>query len=167
MTDPRSKPHGTVNDRSSSSQPADDSRWLAHPVGEELGVVARDRRAVDLVDEVAESRSDLRTRQSEDPLPCRCEVRGQVRLAAERGAELVVVLRAHALEEVEPVRLPRRDAGDERGAEDTIRQQRGAGQRVRPAAGVPHDVRPFLPEVVQDGCGVRRDVGDAPLGQPG
>ena len=158
---------GLVNDRSSSSQPADDSRKPSRMLSaRKSAYCARDRCTVDLVDEVAEHGRDLRPRDSEKPVSLRTEVCREVLLAAARGAKLCVVLRAHAFEKVKAVCLPGRDTGDQRRAEDPIREQRGAGQRMRPAARVTRHVRSFRTKVIEDRLGVGGDMGDAPAGQP-
>jgi len=50
------------------------------------------------------------------------------------GPELLDVLRAHPREEIEALRVVRRDAGDDRGRLAALRQQRGAREGVRAAA---------------------------------
>ena len=70
------------------------------------------------------------------------EVGGELRLAFECGRELLVVLLAHPLEEVEALGLEGRDAGDQRRPEDAIRQERRARERVGTPAGVPGHVAP-------------------------
>ena len=73
-----------------------------------------------------------------------------------RGAELVDVLLPHAGEPVEPVGTPRADAGEAGRGPAASREQGGARDRARPAAGPAqrHEV------VSADGVEHGRGVGD-------
>ena len=67
---------------------------------------------------------------------------------------------------LEPVRVVRRDRGERRDGRDAVRQERGAGQRVRAASRAAPDAQPLDPERVADRDDVGRATGDVAAGRP-
>ena len=78
--------------------------------------------------------------------------------------ELLDVLRSHAGQEVEALDAVGADAGHRGGRQAAARQQRGAGERVRSAAGEADRHELAGPERVENLGHVARDVGDPAAG---
>jgi RimJ/RimL family protein N-acetyltransferase len=130
--------------------------------GHARGVGAGERGSIDLRDQPPESLSDTLRSDGRHGASPRLEVGGESSLAGESGAELLVVLGCHAGKPVEALRAPRRDTRDRRDRADEPRQQRSAGEGMRPAAGVADHVEPVETERVGEGANVLSDVRDAP-----
>jgi hypothetical protein len=81
--------------------------------------------------------------------------------------ELLDVLGTHPGEEVEPFGVERRHARQARGGVAAVRQQRRAGQRVRPAARPPDRHETVEPELVEHPRRVGGRVGHAATLAPG
>ena len=146
--------------------PAVDARrdGAGEAVVQKLRELAGERRAVDR----GEERRDV-VAQSLGPT---CHERPRValverperRLALEHGLELDDVLLPHALERVESLRVERRRGGETGCGDDAVREQRGAGERMRAAAGDAPGREPVEAEGVGDHRDVVRGVGDRAAG---
>ena len=89
------------------------------------------------------------------------------RAALDGGAQLGGAGGVDAREPVEAVRGVRREARPADRRDDPVAQERGAGQRVRSAAGVAEDREPVEPEGVGDGLDVAGRGGDVATGVRG
>jgi hypothetical protein len=85
---------------------------------------------------------------------------------SQRRPELLAVLSAHPLKEVEPGGAEWPHAGDGGAPEHPVGQQRGAGQRVRTATRPAGRVEPGHLEVLDDRQSVGCAVGDHPARLP-
>ena len=83
-------------------------------------------------------------------------------LAFEDRAELLHVLLAHALEEVEALGVVGRARSERSGGDHPIGHERGCGERVRAAARDPPDTEPLNTQRIANGGDVGRAVGDLP-----
>ena len=101
----------------------------------------------------AVSCADSRARKSEKTAPV---THGQ--------PELLDVLRAHAVEEVEALGVEGGHAGDEAGGLTSLGHERGAGQGVGATARPSHRHESVVAEEVEDLAGIGGDIGDAPSG---
>jgi len=81
-------------------------------------------------------------------------------LAPERQAELVDVLLAHPVEEVQALRVVRRDAGDTEDAGDLLGETGAGRERMWAAAGLAGDEATCGTEVLEHGRDVGRGIHD-------
>jgi hypothetical protein len=99
-----------------------------------VGQLAGQRAAIHIVDEVAQRVGDLLPRHRGERRGPGLEKLLEVGARARRARELVDVLLPHARQEVEPLGVVRRGAGQARRRPAAVREQRGACERVRTAA---------------------------------
>ena len=89
--------------------------------------------------------------------------RGLLRiLALEDRGELLHVLLAHPLEEVEALCVVRRNGGERGRSDHPVRHERSRGERMRAAARDPPDAEPVDVERIADRGDVGGAVGDLP-----
>ena len=140
--------------------PADACRLL-------LGVLPREDRPVAVRNLGANGVGDLRAGDLAQLLAGGAHPAAERLLSLECRAELVEVELRHPVEPVEPLGAPGRDGDQRSRRQATVRQQRGAGDRVWAAARSADGEEGLDPERVGQGCDVSRHVGHAPPGVAG
>ncbi len=139
---------------------------LAEVSGHPLGEVTRQDPAIHVVHEVPEGFRDGIRGHHAPRGACSLLEWDQRLWSFQRGGELLEILLAHALEEVDPFSWIGRHAGDRRGGADPIREQCRAGQRVGSATGPADGEGGVGADMVEHRRRVIHDVGNGPALAP-
>jgi hypothetical protein len=83
--------------------------------------------------------------------------------AGEGGPELLLILPAHPLQEVQPLSTERSHTGHGGAGQDSVGQQRGTGQRMGTTAGGTDRVATIRAKAGKNRGGVGGAVGDGPI----